>query len=249
MIKPNTQMAIRDVCDMSMFLLPGLALAAFIDYANVTNLALTSDSVSATGGHGAPKKVTFDNPGDHTFNIETQVYTPLLISLVTGSKLEDSAEFLRRKILAVESGSITIDEEATPGTVAVYEIGADGSEAQDITATIGSGKTTIAFAGTAPDEGARFVVYWFVSKATGILRIPITNRAMPRTYKCVGSASWKGTDDVIYAGQLTLHRIKPRKELTLNMSNSGDPSTMTIPFDVLETDMGEMVDLVYNEEE
>lgn len=55
-----------------------------IDFANVSNIEVTSDRVWATGGQDHANMIGFNNPLNGTFTLSTQVMTSELLNLMAG---------------------------------------------------------------------------------------------------------------------------------------------------------------------
>ena len=62
-----------------------------IDYANVSNIDISSDVVWATGGQAHANKVKIDNPLSGTFSLETQLQTMELLGLIVGDDISASS--------------------------------------------------------------------------------------------------------------------------------------------------------------
>ena len=57
-----------------------------IDFANVSNIEVTSDRVWATGGQDHANMIGFNNPLNGTFTLSTQIMTSELLNLMAGGE-------------------------------------------------------------------------------------------------------------------------------------------------------------------
>lgn len=229
----NTRLAVRNILNTHWLKLPGNAPALNAGFMNVHGLEISGDSVAATGGTGAPKLVTFQNPGEATATFETQIYTPQLLAIITGADLLTSGVFNRRKELKSTGGTLTIPETPVPGSVVVYPATLDAVAGAELVVTVDGSDVTLP---ESPDDGTKYTVWYATQKTTGVLTIPILSTKTPADFKVWGDCLWKATNGTLYNGVATYYHISPRKELSLSFSNTGDPSSMTITCDVLESD-------------
>ena len=58
-----------------------------IDFANVSDIDISSDRTWATGGQAHANKVGFDNPIQGTFTLSTQILTAEVLALMAGSDM------------------------------------------------------------------------------------------------------------------------------------------------------------------
>ena len=81
-----------------------------LDYANVTTTGLEAEREFATGGQGAPNRIAFDGKRKGTLKIETQIATMKLFSLVSGSEIKESFDYMKRYELSATDGKVTIPD-------------------------------------------------------------------------------------------------------------------------------------------
>ena len=243
----NSNMANREVCDLIFLDYTTKKPFLNLDYANVTTNEITSESVFATGGKGAPRRVSFNGQKTGTLTIETQIQTTKLWSLITGASIEKTATFIKREVLvsaeAELTGKITLSEEAVAGSVAVYK--ADDDCGTELAGTLSAKEFTFT---EEVGAGVSVIAYYLVNKSTGVERLSIKADTFPRNFVVYGDTIMKTEDDEILPYKFVAYKCAPQSNLSLSYSNSGDPTTLTITCDLMADGDDNMLDLILIEE-
>lgn len=85
----NPNMSNKDVADLIFLDYKSKKPWLNLDFANVTTTGLEATRDFATGGQGAPNRVAFDSNRTGTLEIQTQIATMKLFSLISGTEIED----------------------------------------------------------------------------------------------------------------------------------------------------------------
>ena len=238
----NTRMANREVCNLVFCEYKTQKPFLNVDYANVSTTEMTGESVYANGGWGHPKVITFYGDKGGTISFETQITPFKLYSLMTGAAIENTASWLHRKeVTATTTGSLDLDAGASAATV----FAATDDCGTEIEGSISSGK----FTAEAIQKDTKYVVY-YTEELSNVQRISITSTTFPQYF-----TAYMETKDKTDAGEDVLFRMiaykcAPQVEFSLEMSNNGDPATVTVTCDLMEDTERDkkMLDMILIEE-
>lgn len=237
---PNINKANRQVCDVDIRILSNKKPFLFFDTANTTTTGLTSEDTYAMA-KGA-KKIAFSNPMDGTLTIESQVFPFKFYSLLSDGTIKDEAILpVRTTITCATAGELDIPAGANVGTVFVFDYGEFGEK--EIVGTVASDKFT---ATTADDivVGERYEVGYFETKTTGVQRISFNNHDLPKDFFITMETIEKDEDGLITPYKIVAYKAKPKRNLNLSFSSSGDPVSVTMEFSLMEDKDGNVVDMV-----
>lgn len=198
----------------------------YIDFANTTASEMTGESVYAYGGHGHPKRVTFNGERSGTFTIETQIQTFKLYQMMTGGVISSSAKFIKREVLTAASG-LTLSAEPADATVSVYA--AEDDCGVELEATV-SGTTVT---GEGISDGSQYVVYYIEQKNEGVTSISIGANDFPKAVTIYGETFMKTESEDIIPYKLIAYKAQPQTNMSFSWANTGDPQTLTITFDLM----------------
>lgn len=215
----------RDVADITIMDYATKAPLMYIDYANTTASEMTGESVYAYGGHNHPKRVTFNGERSGTFTIETQIQTFKLYQMLTGGIVSNTAKFVKREVLTAASG-LTLTATPVEGSVNVYPFEDDCGEA--IEATV-SGTTATA---DGIVDGSKYVVY-YIEEKTGVTNISISANDFPKAVTIYGETFMKTEGEEIIPYKLIAYKAQPQTNMSFSWSNTGDPQTLTMTFDLM----------------
>lgn len=212
----------------------------YMDYANASSNDMTANRVFATGGWGAPNLVTFDGERGGTFKIDTQILPMELFAMLAGDDIKTVASVLKREVLtATGSGSVTVSLSEAPVENSVY-VYAEDDDCGSVVASTVSDKTVTLTSGTA---NAKYIVYYYTSKDSGVKKVTFNSKKFPKCFIFEGETIWKGTDGITYPMFIKGYKLCPQVAFSLSLSNTGDPTTLSITFDVLADDDGNQLDM------
>lgn len=239
---PKTNKANRQVCDVDIRTLDKKPVL-FFETANTTSQEISADSVYAMAK--GTRKIAFANPIEGTISIEAQVYPFELYSLMTGGKIQTSAAYpVKQDIVADANGKITIkDTNVMEGSVFVYAAGEWGDE--EIAGTFADGTFTATTEGDI-ESGRTYEVGYVVTKNSGVKKISINNKNLPKAYYITMNTVEKDENDVLTAFKLIFYKAQPQRNFSLSQSSEGDPASITMTFDLLEDkdkNISEMIEI------
>lgn len=210
------------------------------DLANVTGYDLEGDTVFAYGGQGHPKRVSFSGNRSGTFRVETQMQTVKLYQMITGGEMASSVDFLQREVLSASaSGVLTMSKTPVEGSVYVYEEADDCGAEVDAAIDVSAKTATVDVA----EEGDKFVVY-YLTKLQNVSAIKITTKSFPRAFTIYGETYEKTEDDEVLPYKLIAYKAVPQSNFSVDFSNDGDPTSLSITFDLLAADEDNLLDLI-----
>ena len=226
----NKNFANREVMDLIIYDYETNKPFLPIDYANTTSHEMTGEDVYAYGGKGHPKRVPFSGEKGGTFTIETQLQSSRLYRLLTGADAEDNIDFVKREKLTTEDGtSLVLTETPIDGTIFVYK--ADDDCGTAISGALSNGTFTAGeISGIA--IGDKCVVY-YMEELTSAQKISIKSTTFPKYF-----TAYMETKDKTEAGEdvwlrMIAWKCAPQTDFTLEMSNNGDPASVTITCDLM----------------
>ncbi len=241
----NTLMANREVCDLTFIDYKTKIPFLNLDFANVTTTELTGESVFAYGGKGHPKRVAFSGERGGTLTIETQMQSFKLYQLLTGGDVSKTAKFIKREELTVgDDTTVTLTETPANGSI-VNIFSADDDCGEPKTVTV-SGQT-VTITGAAKDD--KVIAYYIQSINSNIQKISIKGSSFPKAFTVYGDTVMKTENDELLPYKFIAYKVSPQSNMSLAMSNNGDPGTITITCDLLVNEDNEMLDLILEEED
>ncbi len=241
----NPNMANREVCDLIFVDYSTKKPFLNLDFANVTTMELTGESVFAYGGKGHPKRVQFTGEKGGTITIETQIQSAKLWQLITGGEISNSAKFVTRveKAVGADGAEITIEDTPIAGSVVVYKAEDDCGAEQ--ACTVADKTITLTSAHT---EGEKVIVYYMKEVTDKVQRINIKSTSLPKNFIVYGDTVMKTEDDEVLPMRLVAAKCAPQSNMSLSFSNNGDASSLTITADLLADEDDNILDLILIEE-
>lgn len=228
----------RQVCDVDIRILKTMAPFLFFDTANTTTAGLSSDNVYAMA-KGA-RKITFQNPLEGTMTIEAQVFPFEVYALFSDGVVDTSAVYaVHDTIKASQAGKLTIQNAKAP--VFVYKEGEYGKTPIEGTYTDGT------FSATSADDievGSEYEVGYLVTKETGVKKVSINNKKLPKDYYITQKTLDKNEDGELVPFVMTAYKATIQRNLDLSFSSEGDPMSITLTFDLQEDANGNVVDMI-----
>jgi hypothetical protein len=240
----NIQLANREVCDLTFCDYKTQKPFHIMDYGNVTTQEITGEEVYAYAGQGHAKRVVFHGEKGGTFSVESQLMTAELFSIMSGAAIEKTAKFIKRMELTAAEETLTIPEGVSliKSTINVYAD--DDDMGTPIEVTVSGQSITLPESSTGD-----FIVYGIEEIAAGVQKLSIKSTTFPKAVTIYGSTVMKGTDEVQYPYKLIAYKASPQQNFSLGFSSSGDPTTITLTFDLLADDDDNILDMLLLDEE
>lgn len=242
MANKNANFANREVADLMLVDYSTKKLFLNVDWANVTSTSFDGDRVFATGGQGAPNRVQFDGSRTGTLTIEAQVYPVKVFQMLSGNDLGTTANFLKReKVTAADTTKLEVSAEIASTAVQVFK--ADDDLGTEITTTGATGKEVTCTV----ESGVEYIVYYYAKQAAAQV-VHLDSRHFPKAYRVEGSIPYKTENDDIIEAHPIWYKAAPQAGFELSWQNTGDPVSLTMTFDVLADENGDMFSLIFPNE-
>lgn len=235
----------REVCNLTICDFVTGRPIHILDYANATTQEVTGEQVFAYGGQGHPRRVSFYGEKGGSMTIETQLMSSELFSLMTGAEIEDVAKFIKRLVLDAAGGELTIPAGVTfvEGSLSVYPEDDDCGTPLQVTVD----ENTI----TLPEDNkeGKFVVYGIEEINAGVKKMSVKSTTFPKPVKMYGETIMVGEDGKAYPYKMIVYKASPQQTFNFGFSNSGDPVTLTLTFELLADQNNDMLDIILIEED
>lgn len=137
---------------------------------------------------------------------------------------------VKETITCDTAGTITIPAGAEAGTVFVYPKNEFGLT--EIKGTF----TTNTFTATTADELAKdgeYEVGYLINKTKGVQRISFNNKKIPKDYRVEMQTLDKDENGDLIPVKVIAYKATPKRNMELSFSDSGDPASIKLDFDVL----------------
>ena len=241
---PELNKANRQVCDVDIRILKTKAPFLKFGTANTTTAGLSGDSVFAMAK--GTKKIAFPNPLEGTMSIEAQVYPFKFFALLSDGQIETSAAYAAsQKVTCENAGELAVSVEKgtiAAGTVFAYPEGAYGDESAVIEGTFADGK----FTATEADKVAVGTVYeiGYIVSREGVKKIAFNNKKLPRDYYITMTTVDKDEEGLLTPFLMTAYKATIQRNFELSFSSEGDPTSVTLNFDLMEDKDGNIFDMI-----
>ena len=237
---PDLNRANRQCCDLDIRDFKTGAPVLFADFGNVTTAGFSSDNVYAMK-KGA-KAIAFNNPIEGTVSIETQLRPFKLYSLLGDGTIEKSGIIKKREVIkCTDPGKLTLTGTPKDNTVFACKQGAWGEEVID-----GSFSGTQFSATSTGDivNGEYYEVGYLEVKNSGINKVTINNNKLPKDVTISMETLDKDVEGNLVPFVMNIYKATIQRNIELSFSSEGDPGTVTLTFDSLQDDEGNVMDFI-----
>ena len=237
---PDLNRANRQCCDLDIRDFKTGAPVLFADFGNVTTAGFSSENVYAMK-KGA-KAIAFNNPIEGTLSIETQLRPMALYALLSDGTIEKSGIIKKREVIKGSAGGkLTLTGTPKGGTVFVCKKGEWGKEVID-----GSFSGTDFTATSTPDivQDEYYEVGYLEEKTSGINKITINNNKLPKDLTISMETLDKDVEGNLVPFIINVYKATIQRNLELSFSSEGDPATLSVTFDALQDDEGNVMDFI-----
>lgn len=229
----------------------------YMDYANTATNEWTSETTYATGGAGAPRRIAFNGTKQSTLTIETQIFTLKHLALLAGRNIEKAPQTLfKREVLTLTddgTGGAVANLAKAPVNAASVSVFAfvNGDTAEELEIAEVVDKAVKVADGSVGDE---VEVFYQWKTAVDTPKVTFTAKDFPKYCKIIGDTVF--ADEVagdMAAAQIQYYKAKLQPNFSLNLANSGDPTSISLVFDIFPVKVDGVDTLaditVYDEEE
>ncbi|MEC0210237.1 hypothetical protein P4H70_14965 [Paenibacillus ehimensis] len=233
------RMGSREIMDLQFFNYVTKKPIMTMDYATSAQTENTAEVVYARGGAGNPRRIAWPGDKQTTVTVETQIFTMQHLAMLAGEDIvSGNSEIFKREVHPVEDGGTgkkVVKLKKTPmGTttdVAVFAFvnGILGDSQQ--VESISNSEVTLAASATAA-IGSEVEVY-YRWQATEAKKLSFTSKGFPPYVFMVGDTVY--ADEVageVVSAQLKFYKAKLQPNFTISNSPTGDPSSLSLKFDV-----------------
>jgi hypothetical protein len=225
----------REIMDFQMFNFKTKAPIMTMDYATSAQTENTAATVYARGGSSNPRRIAWNGDKETTVTVETQIFTMQHLALLSGEAIKSGAnEIFASEVVVVKTGK-TITLKRTPfgaiPDVAVFAYVNGIIGAPQVVTTIATTELTLDPLSTVV-VGDEVEVYYRWS-ATDTKQIAFTTKGFPAYVMLAGDTVY--ADEIsgsMISAQMKYYKAKLQPVFTIANSPTGDPSSLTLVFDV-----------------
>ena len=237
---PDLNRANRQCCDLDIRDFKTGAPVLFADFGNVTTAGFSSENTYAMK-KGA-KAIAFNNPIEGTCGIEMQCHPFQVYALLGDGTIEKSGILKKREVIkSTVGGKLTLTGTPKDGTVFACKKGEWGAE------VIEGSFTGTDFSATTPGDivmGQYYEVGYLEEKSSGINKVTINNSKLPKDVTISMETLDKDVEGNLVPFIMNIYKATIQRSIDLSFSSEGDPASITINFDVLQDDEGNVLDFI-----
>lgn len=262
----NEKFGLKEVLDVTLYdMATGRPVIQFDSLKN-TSINVTAEKVSARGGRGNPKLITWEFNKEATMTIEDALLSAKSVALVSGLEVATGSKTIPMRQatkftttgdggvkdlgdlepLTVTNGKITLAYDPVDDLkVFVYKYEDDCGTPLEI--SISGKEVTCA----ALNEGDRVVAYYDFTSPSATQTFVIDAKTFSSTYKLVGDTVVRnketGKDETF---KVIIPNIKWSSNFTFNLTAEGEPSSQSFECDILKpSDSSTLIEMYkYNQE-
>lgn len=211
----NERYGLKEVADVVFFDSQTGLPELFFDTLKVSTIENESESTSADGGKGAPKRVIWDYGRKATLQMQDALLSDQSISMLAGNEAEtEKVEAFKKEVLIVEGGKVTLEETPTDAGVNAFKYikGVMQDAIEDVTV---EGKE-LTFESAKDGDSVMVFYTYIVPEGKGKL-VRFTADKFPKTYKVIGDTVVRGEDGVDRVMQFHIPRAKLQTNFSLTM--------------------------------
>lgn len=213
---------------------------AYADYATVATNEWTSEQVYAKSKN--VNAIRWDYNRQSTLKVDMEIFDLKWIAMLFGTEfVKGDKEILKREVLTVKDGKVTMVGDAVEGSLSVHILDDDGvsnvSELTVSTESVGKGQYSIAnkvITVAADDfkDGDQIAVFYLM-KSTEARTMTISADKYPGNFEAFGDTMIRNTNGDDEFVQIHYLNIKPKSQFTLTM-DAANITTLSVEYDILK---------------
>ena len=98
-------------------------------------------------------------------------------------------------------------------------------------------------------EGTSYEVGYIVTKTSGVNKLSFNNTKLPKAYYICMNTVDKDENEVLTPFKIIAHKAQPQRNFELSQSSEGDAMSVTLTFDLLQSEDKQFVDMIEIEDE
>lgn len=223
-----------------------------LDYANVSTADMTGETVYAYGGQGHPKKIAFSSDRGGTMTIECQVRESKLYRLISGAEPVTTSDTIRVAERVFASAQNKFYLEKLPAAIVAVQNKAGEAISCDAWSLPSTSSANGKFEVVCSDGSARWakddeliVYYDRTIAANKIERLAVKADTFPKAVIIYADTWDKATDDSVVEQKMVAYKAVAQPNFSLSNSNTGDPGSLTMTFDLMENGNHDVLDLIF----
>lgn len=237
------QYGLKEVANVTFYDLKTGMPVLFLDTLKVSNIETSAENVSAQGGWGNPKLITWEYGKEVNLTLEDALFSPESLKVMMGANLVEAKGVtkvrtqLNEEVVLSDEGTATLKMAPVDGQAYALIDGAyvaGTAEDKTVTFTGKSGKVRVFYAADLTETEDGFAIEISADNFGG-------------DYKIVGDTLVKGLNGTEEAFQFIIGKAKVNSNVSFNMSADGDPATFSMDITAQKDADGNMFKLVkYN---
>lgn len=213
---------------------------AYSDYATVATNDWTSEQVYAKSKN--VNAIRWDYNRQSTLKVDMEIFDLKWIAMLFGTEFVKGAkDILKREVLTVNGGKVTIAGTPVAGSLSVHKLDDDGlTNIEELTvseSTTAKGTYTISNKEISVDatefpNDSKIAVY-YLENVTEARTMTISSDKYPENFEAYGDTMIRNTNGDDEFVQIHYLNIKPKSQFTLTM-DAANITTLSIEYDILK---------------
>lgn len=236
--------AVRNVAKATFYDISTGKMLTYLENLKTSGIEVSSETVYARGGDGNPKLIGFSSNKEVTANLSSAIFDNRALALLTGNDITTGGQDVyRRETPIVASSKVTIKGEPKDGElIALYVLGADGVEAEELkltSSTVATGEYEVTGSEitvhTDIADGTALAVYYMIDAGLDAQTITVSSDKFPSAFKLVMEVLV--TDfhtQMLYPAQIIIPSARMEDSWALSFEAEGDPQALDLPIEVLK---------------
>ncbi|WP_168122023.1 hypothetical protein [Paenibacillus sp. HB172176] len=225
----------REIMDLQIFNYATKAPILTMDYATSAQTENSGEVTYARGGAGNPKRISWNGDKESKLTIETSIFTMQHLALLAGESIESGSNTIyKNEVVTVGTDKVlTLSHTPVGGAANIFVrkfVNGILGEVQEID-SVSTNEVTLDSLATAV-EGEEVSVYYQWTAASAH-KLSFTANGFPPYVFMVGDTVY--ADEVagdVVSAQMTYYKAKLQPNFTITNSPTGDPSSLSLVFDV-----------------